>query len=156
MVVESQEELFVLHHLLLPLRPVYRLQLVEGRARKIEPLPVDVVKVRSPPDRRLLAHGAAADTVDDPLENTHVFAVSRPQEAAIGTLAEPVDMEDPRRRREVTLHAQPVPEVITHVVAAEGQHSHRVAPYLADGACGRCGSLRAHRSADVDSRGPVE
>ncbi len=57
---------------------------------------------------------------------------------------------------EPPLHLDPVPEVIAHVVAAEGQHRHRVAAHLADRA-GRGGRhLRAHRRADVDAGAPVE
>ena len=94
--MEGEEELFVAHDLLLPLGAVYLLEHVEGGARKVEALPVDVFEVRSPADRRLLAEGAATDTVDDPLEDAHVFAVAGPEELAVIALAEPVDVEDAR------------------------------------------------------------
>ena len=51
---------------------------------------------------------------------------------------------------------EPVPEVVAHVVAAEGQHGHGVAADLADGAAGGGGGFRAHGGADVDAGGPVE
>ncbi len=46
--------------------------------------------------------------------------------------AEPVDHEDLRRVRDRRLHVQPVREVLAHVVAAEGEHRHRVAAHDAD------------------------
>ena len=37
----------------------------------------------------------------------------------------------------VALHLDPVPEIVAHVIAAEGQHGHRIAAHLADGAAPR-------------------
>ena len=65
-------------------------------------------------------------------------------------------MEDARGGGELALHAEPVPEVVAHVVAAEGQHGHGIAADLADGAAGGGGGFRAHGGADVDAGGPVE
>src|SRR6266851_2360641 len=45
-VVEGQEQLLVPHDILPPGRPVDLLQLVEGGAGEVQPLPVDVVEVR--------------------------------------------------------------------------------------------------------------
>src|SRR5271170_467424 len=141
MVVEGEEELFVAHDLLFPLRAVDGLEGVEGFAGEVEALPVDVVEVRGPADGGFFAESAAADTVDDPLEDAHVFAVAGPEEAAVGRFAEPVDVEDAWRGGEVALHLEPVTEVVAHVVTAEGQHSHRIAPHLADGPSRGCGRL---------------
>src|SRR6266550_8330716 len=73
MVVKQNEELLVAHDLPLPLVAVHNLELVEGRTRELEPLPIDVLKVRSPANRRLLAHRAATHTIHNPLQNPHVF-----------------------------------------------------------------------------------
>ena len=70
---------------------------VELLARRIQSGPVDVFVVRRPADGRLLALGAAAHAVDDPLEDAHVLAEARPEELAVLVLAEPVDVEDARR-----------------------------------------------------------
>ena len=51
---------------------------------------------------------------------------------------------------------QPVAEVVAHVVAAEGQHGHRIAAHDADRAALRRGRLRRHRRADEDAVLPVE
>ena len=74
-------------------------------AGEVEAVPVDVVVVRGPADGGFLAAGAAADAVDDPLEDAHVFAVAGPEELAVGVLAEPVDVEDARGGGEGALHA---------------------------------------------------
>ena len=65
-------------------------------------------------------------------------------------------MEDARGRGEVALHAEPVPEVIPHVVAAEGKHGHGIAADVTDGSFGGCGGFRTHGGSDVDAGGPVE
>ena len=57
---------------------------------------------------------------------------------------------------ERALHLDPVPEIVAHVIAAEGQHGHRIAADLADGAGGGGGHFRAHGGADVDAGAPVE
>ena len=49
---------------------------------------------------------------------------------------------------------EPVLEIIAHVVAAEGQHGHRVAAHLPDRAGGGGGHFRAHRGADVNAVDP--
>ncbi len=158
--MEGEEELFVAHDLLFPLGAVDGLKSVEGGfhlfAGNVEALPVHVVEVRGPADGGLFALCAAADAVDDPLEDAHVFAVAGPEELAVWALAEPVDVEDAGRGGEVALHLEPVTEVVAHVVAAEGKHGHGVAADFADGAAGCCGGFRAHGGADVDAGGPVE
>ena len=65
-------------------------------------------------------------------------------------------MEDARRLAELPLHHDPVTEIVTHVIAAERQHRHRVAAYLADGAAGCGGRLGAHGGADIDTARPIE
>ena len=109
-----------------------------------------------PADGGFFALGAAADAVDDPLEDAHVFAVAGPEEFAVLVFAEPVDVEDARRGGEGALHLEPVTEVVAHVVAAEGEHGHGVAADFADGAAGGGGGFGAHGGAGVDAAGPVE
>ena len=123
-VVEGDEELFVVHDLALPGVGIDVLELVEEFAQlvagNVQALPVDVLEEGGPANGGLLAVGVAVDAVDDPLEDTHVFAVAGPEEVATGVLAEPVDLEDARSVAEVALHADPVAEVVAHVVSAEG------------------------------------
>ena len=103
-----------------------------------------------------LAERAAVGAIHDPLEHAHILAEARPDELAIAVLAEPVHMEDARRLAETALHLDPVAEIIAHVVAAEGQHGHRVAAHFADRARRRGRHFRAHGRADVNAGAPVE
>ena len=50
---------------------------------------------------------------------------------------------------------QPVRPVVGHVVAAEGQHRHGIAPHHADGAALRRGGFGRHDGADEDAVRPV-
>src|SRR5665213_768413 len=124
MVVDEQEELFVVHHLAPPLGTVNGLELVEGFAREGKPIPVNILVVGCPADGGLFAQGAATDSIDDPFKNAHVFAKAGPEESACSVFAEPVDVEDARGGGETTLHPKPVTEVVAHVVSAEGKHGH--------------------------------
>ena len=65
-------------------------------------------------------------------------------------------MKDARRIGEIAANAQPVIEVVAHVVPAEREHGHRVAPHLADLAGGGGGRFGAHRRAEIDAVNPVE
>src|SRR3954470_19033040 len=77
----------------------------------------------------------------DPLQYTHVFAVPWPQEFAILTLAKPVHGKNAGRVRDAAPHAEPVREIITHVITAERQHGHRVSAHLAYFCSGGCRCL---------------
>src|SRR6185312_6258754 len=156
MVVDEQKKLFVAHNLVSPLAAIDGLQFVKGFAREVESLPVDIVVVGRPADGSLLAQSAAMDAVDDPLEDAHVLAEAGPEELALAVFAEPVDVKDAWSSGEIALHAQPVTEVVAHVVAAEGEHGHWIAADLAQGSSGGGGGLAAHGSPDVDPGGPIE
>src|ERR1700722_5173413 len=156
MIMKRQKEFLMIHHLAPPRRPVNLLQLVKPLPRKVQSLPIDIVEVRSPADRRLLTQRTAPNPIDDPLENTHVFAISRPQKLTVFSLAKPIYMKDPGRSREITLHPQPMPEVVPHVIATEGQHSHWVAPNLPKGTSRGSRRLRAHRSPCIDPSRPIK
>jgi hypothetical protein len=81
-------------------------------------------------DRGGIGPQAVMDLGDDPLE-------IRPQAVDL------VHVEDPRGvLAETVAHLQPVPEVIGHVVAAEGLHRERVAPEVSHGADVGRGGLR--------------
>ena len=96
------------------------------------------------------------DAVDDPFEHAHVVAETGPEEAAVVVAAEPVHAEDARGIGDALAHVHPVAEIEGHVVAAKGQHGHRVAAHLPDLARGGGGGLAAHRRADVNAVRPVE
>lgn len=67
--------------------------------------------------------------LEDPLQDAGVFSEARPEEGARGwVLSEPVDVEDLRQLSGSfsALHAQPVSEVVTEVVAEERPHGEGV------------------------------
>ena len=77
MVVEEDEELLVAHDLLLPWARSTGWSWSKVCAGECQAVPVDVLEVGGPADGGLLALGAAADPVDDPLQDAHVLASSR-------------------------------------------------------------------------------
>src|ERR1017187_10578072 len=119
------------HKFASPCRAFPFLQPIEFFVRKVEPRPFVVLVLWVPANRCFLAQGASMRTVHDPLEHSHILAESRPEKLSVLIFAEPVHMEDPRSRAERSLHFDPVPEVVAHVIATERKHGHRVAPDLA-------------------------
>ena len=68
--------------------------------------------------------GGAVEAFENPFENTAVFAIARPHEAAVFVAAEPVDEEDLWQFAGIGFcsYLQPMLEVVGHVVAAERKH----------------------------------
>lgn len=93
--MECDEEFFVFHNLLFPGGAIDFLQLVEARFLEFKSAPLDVMKVRSPADRRLSSHCTSVDAIDDPAQNADVLAESWPHELSILIFSEPVHMENP-------------------------------------------------------------
>ena len=155
-VVQVDEQFLVAEDFLAPRGAVHFLHLLEILAREVESRPFHVVEVGRPADGRLLAAYATVHAIHDPLEHAHVLAEARPQEFAVVALAEPVDVEDARRRAQSALHLEPVTEVVAHMVAAERQHGHGIAAHDAHRAGGRGRGLRTHGGAHVDAGAPVE
>src|SRR5258708_33212613 len=125
MVVELDEEFLVVYDLV---APGFIVKLLEGFkffAREIEAGPFHAIVVGHPAKGRCASEGADASAVHDPFEDTHVFAIARPDELSLRILAEPVYVENPRRDAQRALHLDPVPEIIAHVVTAERQHRRR-------------------------------
>ena len=94
-------------------------------------------------------------TLENPLQHAQVVAEAGPEELAAFVGAEPVHAEDPRRLRQRRADVEPVREVVAHVVAAERQHRHGIAPQHADLAGGRRRRLRRQRRAEERAVLPV-
>ena len=106
-------------------------------------------------DRCLDGGSAAVTTAKNPFQHAHVVAKAGPQEFAVVAFAEPVDVENLRQLHAGLFETEPVREIITEVVTAEGLHRHRVAAHHADRA-GRSGrGFRGHRRAGQHAVGPT-
>jgi hypothetical protein len=74
MIVQRDEELFMVHNLPLPRQTVDRLNLVECLPREVQALPLHVVEMQRPANRCLLTPNTAMHAVDDPL-STRIFSL---------------------------------------------------------------------------------
>src|SRR6202158_6377899 len=95
----------------------------------IQAAPIDIVISGHPPHGGLRGSETAASALHDPFQNAHVVAKSRPQKLSLLVSSEPIDKEDTRFVREGAAHANPMLEVVAHVVATEGQHGEEVPPH---------------------------
>ncbi|KNC23064.1 hypothetical protein FF38_06397 [Lucilia cuprina] len=93
-------------------------------------------------------------TAQNPFEDTGVITVSGPHEFAIGTLAEPVDVED-FGYITTGFHAQPVLDVVAKVVAKEWTHSEGIVHDHFAFVFSSSGGFTAHGRADEDTMSPV-
>ena len=142
----------------MPLRRNDLLELLEvlGGDLFLESAHVEILVLRDPSDRGLQGMGSPLAALDDPLEDAHVVAETGPEELALVALAEPVHVEDARDVFHELLHLEPVRKVVSHVVAAEGEHGHRIAANLTDRPGGRGRHLGPHGRPKVDTVDPVE
>src|SRR6187402_2562356 len=122
-------------------------QFLDDFGPDVQALEVQILRSRQVADGGFLRACAARDAVEHPGQHAQVVAETRPQELAVRALAEPVDVEDLRRVLQLCADVQPVLEVVTEVVAAEGLHGHGVAAHHAHGAGGCRGGLGSDRSA---------
>src|SRR5215469_10791583 len=123
--------------------------------RQAETVEIQVLRAREIADRGFLGALTAGTAAQDPFQYAHIVAKTRPQELAVLAFAEPVDVKDLRQLRAGLVQAQPVPEIIGEVVAAERLHRHRIAAQHAHRAGRGGGGFRAHRRADQYAVGPV-
>lgn len=153
---QVEKQLFVGQDFLAPRLAIEGLQFVEFLLRKTKTGPVDVVVARHPADGRLSGDAVPVGPGDDPLEHAQVFAEAGPEEIPVLVLAKPVHVEDARQFGDAPLHADPMAEIVAHVVAAEGQHGHGVPADLAHRTGGGGGHLAAHGRAGIHTADPVE
>src|SRR5579872_153881 len=104
MIVKIDEQLFVTDHFGSPRHPVHVLQFVKLLSRKLGSGPLYVLVAWHPADGSLTGLGPDVRAVHDPLQYAHVLAESGPDKLSVRILAEPVDVEDSRRFREMPLH----------------------------------------------------
>src|SRR5690606_24802442 len=103
--VERVEELLCEVGLAGPGLRIDREELREVVLADVQAFEVEVFGAGQAADRAFHGSGIALDATDDPLEHARVVAEARPEEAAVGALAEPVDLEDARSTVEAQLLA---------------------------------------------------
>ena len=126
------------------------------RSHSFKAFQIEIFVFWNPPNGGLQRMSTLLAALDDPLEDAHVVTKAGPEELTLAALAEPVHMKDAWQMLHQTAHLQPVGEVVAHVVAAEGEHRHRITSHLADRAGGSCRHLGADRGTKVDAVHPVE
>src|SRR5690349_4774013 len=98
----------------------------------------------------------ALAALDDPLQYSHIFPESRPDELAGGIGAKPVYAEYARALGHRAAELEPMTEVVSHVVSDEWNHRHGIASDDPD-LSGRCRrGFRTHGRGRVNSGIPVE
>src|SRR5215472_18788021 len=124
---------------------------------QVQPARVQVFGPRQTADGRILGLNLAIAALEDPFQYPAVFAISRPQELAVLIGAEPVHVVNAWQLRAWSSpDFQIVSEVVAHVIAAEGQHGHRVAPQLSDSSRGGGSGFAAGGRAQKCSVLPAE
>src|ERR1700751_5714792 len=155
-VAKLLKKFLAIHQLLLPILRIYPEQLVHRIRRNVQPIQSERIPRRDVPNRCLLRTAASFDALQNPLQYAHVVPKTRPQEFSIRPFAEPVHMKNLRWMRNPLPHLQPMAELIGHVVSAERQHGHRIAPHDAHiSGCGR-GRLAGHGRAHEYSVLPIK
>src|SRR2546427_5637808 len=102
--------------------------------------------IRRPPRSTLFPY---TTLFRSPLQHAHVLAKSRPDKSALRVAPKPVDAEDLRRMLHSAAHVQPVSEIVAHVIAAEREHRHRIAPHDAHLSGNRSARVRAERGRHI-------
>ena len=154
--VNIEEKFFVSEHFGAPRGAVESLQLFKFFAGEIQTLPIDIFITRHPANGGFFGSATPAHAIEDPFQHTHIFTKARPRKITGFILTEPVHVENARGLREIALHINPMPEIIAHVVPAEGQHRHRIATHFAN-RTRRCGRhLGTHSCANINPAAPVK
>src|SRR5579864_90959 len=116
---------------------------------------VEIFRARNGADLCFGAAAAPLAAIKDPLQDSHVFAETGPQKFSVRIFAKPIHMKDERRITEARANLEPMLKVLAHVVPAERQHRHGIAPNLANCAGCRGGRFRTHGGADVGAVLPI-
>src|SRR5437867_5450078 len=121
---EAAEELLLAPKRIAPFGGLHRKNPLERRAGQLETIDIQGIGRRNKADGSLNRASFALAAPDDPLENAQILAESGP-DVTPRLLPEPVDPKDAWGMGQASPHLQPVPEVVRHVVPAEGQPGER-------------------------------
>src|SRR5713101_5616931 len=124
--------------------------------RKVEAVQVERAGCRNVADRRFDCFRLTINPTDNPLQHPEILAITGPEESAVLAPSKPVHLEYSREVLTLSREAQPVLEIVTHVVATERNHCHRVLPQPTDHSVSRGGGLDPHHGTYQDARFPAE
>src|SRR5262249_6720055 len=114
------------------------------------------MNARQPANRRLNRDAAAVTPIEDPFEHEHVVSETGPEKITLQALAEPVHIKNERGLGQTFSNVEPMPEIVSDVVATERKHRHWIAADLSDLAgCGG-GCFRGHGRAEINAVFPVK
>ena len=116
---------------------------------------VDVFGLRHETDGGFNCVNCIFTSFKNPVKNSHVVTEAGPHKVAVFIGTEPVYVEDLWTILALLAHVKPMLEVISHIVATEGDHSHRIVTYYAN--CTGCcsGGFGSHNGADEYAVFPV-
>src|ERR1051325_9025010 len=118
---ERLEKLFLARQLLRPFLRFDRKQCAyHFRRKSFQTFQIQILRSRHTPDRALPRAAAPFAAINNPFQDTHVVAKTRPEKLALRVFAKPIDVKNQRRIRQARAGFEPVPEVLADVVAAEG------------------------------------
>ena len=120
-------------------------KIMSGRYLVIKIIKVYIFRIGDIADLGFSGVHSAGAAVDYPFQNSEVFPEARPDIVTVFVQAEPVYIKDFGQLIRVCLfaHIQPMLKIISHIIAAEGQHGHGVPahdPHCAGGSGGGFGS----------------
>ena len=134
--------------ILKPERLVNGEKILNGINGDIKTCDIDILSVGNIADRSFNSVNLALATVKYPHKNSHVIAKAGPDEVTLVIGSEPVNVENLGSVCDFLAHAKPMCPIVTHVIANEGTHCHRITANYADSACRCSGSLGSHDGTD--------
>src|SRR5215467_7122053 len=156
MIAEGIEKIALALEIILPSLAVDGHQLIDIGLGNFDSFAAQARRLRHIAYRSFSRLAVAFATLRDPTQDSQVFAKAWPQKSAALVALEPVDAEDLRWMGGPLGHCQPMAPIVTHVVAAERQHRHRIAPHHAYGAGGRRGGFGRQGRPKKSAMLPVE
>src|SRR3954469_7728686 len=150
--LERLEEFTLAFEFFFPFVGLDREEFSHCLARNVDFREIEVFRTRDDADLRFGAAAVAFTAVDDPFQRAHVFTEPGPEKFSVRAFPEPVHVKNQRRIFQARADLEPVPEIISHAVAAEREHRHGIAPDLADRSGRGGGCFRRHSRACIHPR----
>src|SRR5439155_26547242 len=131
----------------------HALELVAAEA--FQTLPIQILEIWDLADGCFDRIAFTLTALHDPLQHSHVFAVSRPDEPSIYVGTKPIDAEDAGALGHRAAQLKPMAEVIAHVVTDKWDHCHGISPHQPYISVRGIRGLRYHSSYYIYTRVPI-